>query len=357
VRVAWVIHGDLDQRTGGYIYDRLVIEGLRAHGDEVIVLSEWEAGRPHRAEESDRIVAPIVEARVDTVIGDALWVEQLGPAFERLRGKAARVLLVHHLTSWEVECALPEALRAREKRAVMASDGLLATSSLTAGRIRVEYRDRAVDVVRPGADRLHRYPRVARPDGRVKLLFVGSLIARKNLLSLLDAMERLDDPRLSLTLIGDQTREPEHARILAARVALSPVLRPTVIALGTVDDDALARHMAQAQALVLSSSVEGYGMVLAEALRAGLPALVSRPSALASGLEMSEAVIVFDDTSDLVRALGRFVSDPALRLAMQRSAEAAVLPRWQETILRFREALLRITSPSARRASDRARVP
>ena len=240
---------------------------------------------------------------------------------------------------------------------MVASDGLVATSAATAGRIRAEYGSVVVDVVEPGADRLPCHPREARAGERIELLFVGNLVARKNLPLLFDALERVADPRLSLTLVGDRAREPGHARELAARVAGSPALRSSVATVGVVDDDALARHMARAQALVLPSSVEGYGMVLTEALRAGLPALASRPSALASGLEKSSAVIVFDDASGLAEALGRFADNAALRQAMQRAAEAVVLPRWRQAAKAFREALIRVKERSARPQPDRARAP
>jgi len=38
LRVAWVVYGSLDQVSGGYIYDRLVIEHLRMLGDSVTVV-------------------------------------------------------------------------------------------------------------------------------------------------------------------------------------------------------------------------------------------------------------------------------------------------------------------------------
>ncbi len=39
LRIAWVVYGSLDQVSGGYIYDRLVVEQLRAAGDRVTILS------------------------------------------------------------------------------------------------------------------------------------------------------------------------------------------------------------------------------------------------------------------------------------------------------------------------------
>ena len=38
-RIAWVVYGSLEQVSGGYIYDRLIVEQLRALGDSVTVIS------------------------------------------------------------------------------------------------------------------------------------------------------------------------------------------------------------------------------------------------------------------------------------------------------------------------------
>jgi glycosyltransferase involved in cell wall biosynthesis len=340
VRVAWVVQGDIAQPTGGYIYDRLVVEGLRAHGDEVHVIGLEPA--PARGVQSESLLARITQARVETVVGDALCAGALAPAFEQLAREMPRVLLVHHLTSWEPEQADRHVLHMQEARAVVASDCLIATSPVTAAHIAAEYPGRAVDVALPGADRLPRHPRTARAGGSIELLFVGSVIARKRVCLLLDALERLADPRLSLTLLGDAGREPEYARLVTARLAASPALHAAVAAPGIVDDEVLAQWMARAHALALPSSLEGYGIVLTEALRAGLPVLASREAARAAGLEGNSAVLVFDNAPGLVDALRRLLQEASLFRSLERAAEVAVMPRWQETVTTFRSIARRL---------------
>jgi glycosyltransferase involved in cell wall biosynthesis len=352
VRIAWVIRGDIAQPTGGYVYDRLVVEGLRALGSEVEVIGlEPEAPERAAAREdlAERLATRLIRPRSDVVVGDALCVGELGPIFDRLGGNTPRLLLVHHLTSWEIERTDRDALRSHEARAVRASDALVATSAATAARIDAEYPGRKVDVALPGSDRLPRLPRATRSGRATELLFIGSIVARKQLPLLLDAIEQLADLPLSLTLVGDEGREPAFARSIAARVAASPVLRAAVTACGVVADDVLARRMARADALVLPSSLEGYGMVLTEALRAGLPVVASRAAAHAAGLEGSGAALVFDDAPGLVVALRRMAKDVSLFQAMQQAAEAEILARWDETRDAFRSVLARLAPliPSA----------
>jgi glycosyltransferase involved in cell wall biosynthesis len=326
----------------------LVIEGLRSHGNDVRVVD------PRELENSERQGKA---GRFDAIVGDSLWVREIGRGFERVARPTARVLLVHHLASWEVEIADQGAMRAIEARAVAVSDHLVATGHATASRLTVEYPGRTIDVVVPGADRLPRVPRFLRRQGVVEMVFVGSLIPRKRLPMLLDAMERLADPRLALTVVGDRRRDPNHAREIAARIDASAVLRACVTTVGLLEDDGIAHTMARADALVLPSSLEGYGMVIAEALHAGLAVFMARETARAAGLGDEPAAVVFDDVHGLTEGIRRFVEDPSRRAAMQRAAGRSKPPRWTEAVASFQDVLTRVVTAQAAREPYRGHVP
>jgi glycosyltransferase involved in cell wall biosynthesis len=335
VRVVWAVYGDVNQPTGGYVYDRLVIEALRARGDRVALVDPREGA--------------LSSPDADVVVGDGLCIPELGPAFEALAGGPARVLLVHHMPSWEIERAdrggscEARAIRATEARAIRASDRIVATSAATRARLLEEGAAAPVDVVAPGADRL---PRLVRPAPASRLLFVGSLVRRKRLELLLDALEALPAPRPVLTIAGDPDREPDYARSLLARIERGP-LRACVRALGVVGDRALAEELAAADALVLPSSLEGYGMVLTEALHAGTPLIAARGAAEAAGVAGLDAARVFDDGPALAALLARFAADEGLRASMRRAA-ADLAPRsrqWSGAAREFRDVLERARRP------------
>jgi glycosyltransferase involved in cell wall biosynthesis len=325
VRVAWIVYGDLAQPTGGYIYDRLVVEGLRARGEEVAVV--------------DPAAATNACERADVLVGDALCVRELGPLFESVGNAAARVLLVHHLPSWEIERTDRESMGRCEARTLASSDRVVVTGEVTRARLASERPALHVDVVVPGADRLSRSTR--RPGaGPIELLFVGSLVARKRVGWLLDALESLPDPLPRLTLLGDPNREPAYARAMAERIGASDRLRVCATIAGILPDEALAQWFARADALVLPSSLEGYGMVLTEALHAGLPVIGARPAMTAASMEAHGASLVFDDAGDLAEVLRRFTSEPALRERMRQAADASRLPTWSEAIGAFHRVLI-----------------
>ena len=89
LRIAWVIYGGLEQLSGSYIYDRLVVQQLRELGDSVTVVS-LTAGATELPELSPD--------DFDAVVGDESCFRELLPLFMRASGRLRRVLLIHHLT-------------------------------------------------------------------------------------------------------------------------------------------------------------------------------------------------------------------------------------------------------------------
>jgi glycosyltransferase involved in cell wall biosynthesis len=310
MRVRWIVPGALDQPTGGYIYDRLIVEYLREMGDSV------ELGDASNA---------------DVIVGDGLAIPELARLFPIQR--VTRVLLVHHLGSWEPERTDASELRLLEALAIAASDFVIATSPRTRVRIVEQHPLAKCEVVTPGADRLPIRPRARKASGPLQLLHVGSLIPRKRVSSILDALPE----KATLSLVGDETRDLDCAGALRAQVRLRG-LEARVTFRGVLDDRRLADAMAQADALVLASSLEGYGMVITEALRAGLPVIVAHSAAEA--VDLDDAFLLrFADTTELALLL----REPE---RIRNVRPPAVGRTWRDAGREFRQVLSRaIASP------------
>jgi glycosyltransferase involved in cell wall biosynthesis len=175
---------------------------------------------------------------------------------------------------------------------------------------------------------------------------VGHWTPRKGILEALDALARTRAP-VCLDLVGEQDRDPAYA----ARVwqALQePSLRGRVQIHGRVSSEELQQRFAEADALLLTSSHEGYGMVLAEALAAGLPIIATRvgavPEVVRDGQEAE--LVPPGDGWALARAITRLASDPGERRRRAQLARerAESLPRWSDGIAAFD----RLLSASAR---------
>ncbi|MCB1895495.1 MAG: glycosyltransferase family 4 protein [Zoogloeaceae bacterium] len=103
----------------------------------------------------------------------------------------------------------------------------------------------------------------------LRLLYVGSLIPRKSVVTLVEAMCRLSEDVL-LTIVGEGS---EAAALVARSVAAG--LDRRVRFLPFHPSDQIASLLADAHALVLPSLSEGRPNVVIEALAAGRPAIVS----------------------------------------------------------------------------------
>ena len=93
---------------------------------------------------------------------------------------------------------------------------------------------------------------------------------------------------------------------------------------------------ASADALVMPSSLEGYGIAATEAIHAGLPVIAARTPGLEEALApCPDAVLVADldrNSAALARAMHSFSTDPALRARMRAAAAAATVPTWADAV-------------------------
>jgi glycosyltransferase involved in cell wall biosynthesis len=339
MRVALLVPGPFDAVSGGYNYDRRLVAGLRALGHDADVVEL--AGRHPLPDE-----AALAGARgaLDAVPGDAVpVVDGLGlPAFAPLADMLAErgaVALVHHPTALETGFAEADRdrLRATERALFGRVARIVATSALTARRLVEEFgADPArVGVVEPGTDPA---PRAAGSGGPgVSLLSVGALVPRKGHDVLLRALGGLADLDWRLVIAGSEERDPVHAHGLRALAEELGVARRVEFA-GEVDSAGLEALYAGADAFVLATHWEGYGMAVAEALARGLPVAVTAGGAVAE-LAPTEAAVVSPpgDVVSFGKGLRRLIFDEDLRRGMAEAAWRAGqrLPRWDDRAAAF----------------------
>jgi len=141
-------------------------------------------------------------------------------------------------------------------------------------------------------------------------LYVGNVKPHKGLAALLAAMARSDANGHRLVIVGRRegffTTAPEleqMAAILGGRVEWA----------GEVDELALRDWYARAEALVLPSTHEGFGLPVLEAMAAGCPVVAARAGALPE--VAGEAALWFEagDVEGLARKLSALANDGALR--------------------------------------------
>jgi glycosyltransferase involved in cell wall biosynthesis len=151
-------------------------------------------------------------------------------------------------------------------------------------------------------------PRAAREPGTLTFLFCGQMIARKGLDLLLDAFATLPEST-RLLLVG---REAELPSMLPR---IPETVRARVRYAGFHPPESLPRFFADSDVFVLPSRHDGWGVVVNQALGAGLPIIVS--DQVGAGYDLvrtAENGFVFPagDASALAAVMRRYAESAAI---------------------------------------------
>ena len=180
---------------------------------------------------------------------------------------------------------------------------------------RLGYADR-VRVIPLGVDVAQRRPRRTPGGSTLRLLFLSRLHEKKNIPLLLRALAHAAGAprRIELTIAGDG--EPGYREQLVELVAQLG-LRDRIAFVGHVEGSAKERAFSEADCFVLPSAHENFGLAVAEALAAGLPAIVSPGVALSSDVRTAGAGLVAEATeSALASAIAWTAEHPAALVEM-----------------------------------------
>lgn len=356
MRIAWLIYGSLDLPTGGFFFDRQIVEGLRKRGHQVQVISlPWH--RPGYALLRgllglDR--AWLQEATWDVVVEDALVHPSL--ALRPPQPGAPRVALLHIPRAWlSPQGAGRLWAQWVEARYLRRVQGLATVSHANLRWARQRgFRGPAV-VVRPGGDHLGASCRAEHLLARrrdlppLRLLFVGQLVPRKGLHVLLQALEDLPPDAWTLDIVGDARWHPRYAQRWRAHVRRRG-WDARVRWWGVLSHQEIRQRMLHAHALVVPSWAEGYALVYIEAMAAGLPVVAGKrgggPELVRHGFN---GFLVDPEQPEQVReALLTWLATPERWLAMAQAALATFHrhPTWRDAVSRFEEFLrLRLHQP------------
>jgi len=331
--VYFVFPGDLDTPTGGYRYDRRLITELQQAGIPVksVALSDrFPYPDPPALEQARQALASLPDNAV--VIADGLaWGVLDGLAAEQAE-RLRLIALCHHPLALEsgLDPAQQQAFHQSEQRALRHTRAVVVTSKHTREILvdRFHVPAERIVVALPGTDRVPFSPGDGNP---LRLLTVASLTPRKAHDVLVEALAALRNLPWQARFVGGSGFDPEWVAQLRHRVDRLQ-LSDRIRFVGAVDD--LRHEYRHADVFVLPSRFEGYGMVFAEALAAGLPVIAARAGAVPQVVPETAGLLVPPDDSGALReALYRVLTDPRLRQRLQAGARhaAATLPTWQDS--------------------------
>ena len=346
MKLGLIIYGSLDTLSGGYLYDRKLVEYLRSQGDTIEIVSL--PLRNYATHLLDNFYFRLPK-NLDILVQDELNHPSL---ILGNRGKHPYpiISLVHHLRCSEERPKWQNAFyRIIEKAYLHSVDGFIFNSKTTRQVVynSMQIHKQAI-VAYPPTDRfedpLSENEITERAQSPVfRVLFLGNVIPRKGLHTLLQSIRSLP-PAFSVDVVGSLTSDPEYAQRMQRFVQESD-LSPQVTFLSSLDKEPLIEKLKAAHLLVVPSSYEGYGIVYLEGMGFGLPAIGTTSGAaneiISDGVD--GFLIESGDARKLAARLKSLYEQQDILVRMSLAARTRYLrqPRWEETARQIREFLLK----------------
>lgn len=181
------------------------------------------------------------------------------------------------------------------------------------------------------------------------LLFLSRIDPKKNVEGLLHALSlvRSKHPRVRMTIAGDG--EPTYVNTLKA-LGTQLGLRDNLDWVGYVGDEQKYRVLEGADAFVLPSYSENFGIAAVEALATGLPCIVSDGVAISREIATAHAgVVTGTDVTSIVAGIQQILENRSEYLAMSAAARGLAASAFSiETMGARLEALYRRICASER---------
>ncbi len=223
------------------------------------------------------------------------------------------------------------------------ADSLIAATPAERAQLLWLYRAdrRKIAVVPPGVDleRFHTIPpdeakkQIGVPAEKKMLLFVGRIEPLKGIDNIFHAVALLRDrvpdllENLYISIIGgdfeDELPDRETLRLRDLRTELD--LGNLVTFLGARDQDTLQYYYSAAEALIMPSDYESFGMVALEAMACGTPVIASEVGGLAFLVqdEVNGFHVPTREPEALAGQICRLLTEPGLRARLGQGAQAA----------------------------------
>jgi glycosyltransferase involved in cell wall biosynthesis len=339
--LVFVVPGRLDQFTGGYLFDRHIVEGLRARGRVVRVI-EFSGG----GLKANAAVLGGVADGTETVV-DGLALVTLRKAVAAQARRLRLIAFVHGPLAQESGLPPAEAKRAahREAALLLRLRGIICPSRKTAAAVgSYGVSPDRIAIIPPGTVKPNRLRPRRSPVSA--LLCVANLLPLKGHGVLVEALARIRDLDWHLLCVGSLERDPSTSQMIRRMISAAGLERRITLA-GEWPPQSVTHAYRMADAFVLPSFHEGYGMAFAEAMAHGLPLIATTAGAIPETVSPEAALLVPPgDSAALAWALRRVIAEPALaaRLAAASRSAGARLPEWSKATEEWERAFDRLAA-------------
>jgi len=345
MKIGLIIYGSLDTMSGGYLYDRKLVQSLRKRGDQIEIISlPW---RNYAAHLADNFHFRLPRG-LDIIIEDELNHPSLLSANSD-KHPCPIISLIHNLHSLEPRPAWQNNLyRVIERSYLKSVDGFIFNSETTCNAVySLTKGQKQFIIANPPTDRFgsplnaNQICSRAKETNPLRLLFLGNVIPLKGLHVLLGALRNATfDFRLDV--VGSLTIDPTYARKIQEK-AKTYGLSSKVFFHGILDNEPLIEQLEHSQVMVIPSSYEGFGIAYLEGMGFGLPAIATTSGAASEFITDggNGYLIPPDNSAILAERLATLASNRDLlaRMSINALKRYQQQPSWEQTVDCIRDFL------------------
>ncbi len=368
MKIGFVIYGSLDTLSGGYLYDRKLVEYLRNAGDEVEIISlPW---RNYFAHLTDNFTfrlwnptarrwkvqeqAPALQ-NYDILIQDELNHPSLIGA-NRGKHPYPIISLVHHLRCSELRPQWQnDFYRIIEKKYLRSVDGFIFNSHTTKGVVNSLIGNSKPNIIAyPPTDRfgeaISESEIMERSKAeKLRIIFLGNVMERKGLPTLLKAVSSValsvsksHKAQVSIDVVGSLNVELNYVKQIQTYITKNN-LSSFIFLHSSLDNEPLKQKLKHAHVLIVPSSYEGFGIVYLEGMGFGLPAIGTTAGAASEVIEHEKTgfLIKPNDSQSLAEYILKLGEDRSLLNQLSLNARKRYMsqPKWDETAGNIRDFL------------------
>ncbi len=332
-QAAFAIPGELTTLTGGYIYERRLLEGLRDLGHDVDHIALGDTFPAPTEKHMTHAITELTALPSDrALILDGLVYGSINTA-GLAQVRAPIIAMIHHPLALEtgLDSQTKAHLFKTERDNLALAAHVLVPSPHTAKILIGDYDvpESKITIAQPGTLR----PTMPHtPTQPPLILSVGIQHPRKGHDILLKALAILTHLDWHATIVGSPY-DPDHAQALE-NLRCDLALSDRVTLAGRLPQPDLDQLYAQATLFALATRYEGYGIVFDEALARGLPIVTCATGAVPETVPADAGLLVPpDDATALAGALDTMLTDHTKRSAAAQAAQraGAALPTWANT--------------------------
>lgn len=284
MRIGLIIYGSLNQLSGGYLYDKFLVDNLIKWGNEVEIISIPWKKYPTLINDnfSKELKNRLTNLDVDILIQDELNHPSLFLLNRIIKNKIDYpiISIVHHPRYKENHFfVFKYVYMLIEKIYFSTIDGFVYVSDSTRKNVENLIGKKTPSIIaNPAGNRLQSsfsesdIINRARNNKLLKLLFVGSVTERKGLLLLIESLKMIPKSMWKLTIIGNNRSDLNYTKLIKKTI-LKYNLNENILFTGTLNDIKLIQQYQENDLLVMPSYIEGFGITYLEGMSFGLPAI------------------------------------------------------------------------------------